>query len=513
VLDPTLLEIAPPGPGNPGLPLGVADGEALLYGWAPIRPLDTVRQHLQLALISIEAKRSTLDRRWNYYLGRHDEKVLSEKLRLGTLPGVLASMFTNYCSLVVEQPLTRLNVTGWKGDQSEVDRAQKLWEENDLDIDAEEVHRHVLCAGEAYVIVWPRTDPETGEVQTDENGREVMDLALQDARNMHVFYGSRRAGDARWACKVWLEPDLAKAELYWRVVMYYPDEIVRLVSRSPAQTQSPTPRDPNAFVLDEADPGGPHDLGAVPVVRFVRSWDGRSKLDDVVPIQDRINKLTGDKIVAGEFGAFPQRWALTNDDPPSAVLKAGAGAVWVIPPSSTSPDGNEDAQTTVGQFPVTELSNYDGTIQAEVSALFMVAALPRHLMFNPGVAPSGEAIKADEGPAVAHARGFVRKFTASWRQVMKLCGVKAQPVWDDVEVHNELTAAQAFSALTTAGMPLRMAAEYALDLPEEELAELDKLPLPPQPGAASPGQNATPAPAQQRAQPKPRAPRPAASKS
>lgn len=483
--DPVYSEIVVPGPGGPYIL-----SEEL---WFPLRPLDLVRQHLQVALRQIQSKRLLLDRRWSYYLGKHSEKVLSRKLHetLGTTVSNVETLFSNYCGLVVDAPLARLKVVGWaKGTQDAVAAAADVWEDNDLDLEGEEIHRHAIAAGEVYVLVWARTDPDTGAPEFDETGRPLYDLSLQDARLVHVEYRSRRRRDRAWAAKIWLDWNT------WRAILYYPDEIIRLQT-APHEPPGPCPQDPTMFFPDEADSGGPHAFGSVPMVRFSRTWDGRSRLDDVIPVQDRINRLTADKVVAAEFGAFPQRWALTNDDPPPDALRAGPGGVWVIPPRSVSTDGGEEAPTTVGQFPSADLLNYDQTIQRETNALFSIAQLPRHLLVDPGVAPSGEAVLADEAPMVAQVRGYRDMFTASWRDVMNLIGLEVEPAWQDIEVHNELTSAQTLQALTTAGLPLRMAAEIALELPEDQLAELEKLGVPPQPGAAVPGQNAQPAPSSQ----------------
>jgi len=493
VLDPTLLEINPPGPGLfTQLPSDLPAGEQLLWYWLPRRPLDQLHAHLSVALLNIQAKRERLDWRWSYYLGRHSERVLSPKLRDVMLKSEpISSMFTNYCALAVEAPLSRLAINGWKGDDSACSMAEELWEDNDLDVEGEEVHRHVLLAGEAYVIVWPSDEAMPAGAEPVQSDLEAAyDILLQDARNMYVHYTSRRRRDRAWAAKVWLDEDANTATRTWRATLFYPDEIVRMMVPGDITIPSFAPRNPLAFQIDPFDPGGPHAFGQVPVIRFSRSWDGRSKLDDLIPIQDRINKLTADKIVAAEFGAFPQRWALTNDDPPQEALRAGPGAVWVIPPVSTSPDSNQDAPTAVGQFATTELGNYDNTILGEVQALFTVGQLPRHLLVNPGVAPSAEAVVADEGPMVANVRGYLRSLAASWRDVMQLCGCDVEPVWQDPEAHNELTSAQTFQALTVSGMPLDMAGRLAMDLAQEDLNTLGKLPLPPQPGAAVPGQQA-----------------------
>ena len=240
------------------------------------------------------------------------------------------------------------------------------------------------------------------------------------------------------------------------------------------------------FGPDPQDPGGPHGMGQVPVVRFSRNFQGRSRLDDAIPIQDRINKLTADKIVAAEFGAFPQRWALTHDEPPDRALRAGPGAVWTFAPTSVDPEpggAREPATTSVGQFPTTQLGNYDSTIQREVEAFFTLAELPRHLLVSPTGLLTGEAIKADEGPMVAAVRGWIKAFTAAWKQVMDLAGATVDDVaWQSVEVHNEMTQAEVYVALTQGGFPPQLAAQIALDLPQDMLDQLPATPVL-QPGA------------------------------
>ena len=489
-----------PGPGGPPYLL-----------WEPQADLTTYKTHLGIGLEKIAAKRYWIDTRWDYYEGRHREKVLTEKLVQIMNRGLLtlSTLFTNYCSLVVNAPLLRLKVVGWKSDnEGAVSEAKDLWRENDLDLEAAEVHRDALCAGEAFVTVWPRVDPLTGEGVTDADGDVIYDIIRNDARNMHVEYSTRRRRDRAWAVKCWFDGQ------NWRAVLYYPNEVVRFISEPIKKaghdgTEGECSLDPNDWSIDFDNPGGNHDFGAVPVVRFARTWGGHSTLDDVLPIQDRINKLTADKIIAGEFAAFPQRYVLTNEDPPAAALKAGAGAVWVIPPTSTTETG-EEAKAQVGQFPSADLGNYDRTILQEVNSFFTVAQLPRHLLVNPGVAPTGEAIKADEGPMIAMVSDVRDLFGSAWEDVLELCQIKATPVWRDVEVRNQLTAAQSYQVLVQGGMPPYLAAKLALDLPDDQLALLKDLPGPLMPGSKlnetsdtatqtgdMPPQQATPADAQQ----------------
>jgi Phage portal protein, SPP1 Gp6-like len=420
-----------------------------------------------------------------YYEGFHETKVLSERTHqtLKRMPH-LSTMFSNYCALAVDAPCERLQVTGFKGDAA--DDAQELWDDNDLHLESEELHRHVVCAGEAFLLVWP-SETEAGD----------FDVVVQDARNIHMEYGPRRQQDKQWAAKVYLDTS-DPTETQWTAILYYPNEIHRLVA-PPTMPARDCPLDVLQWDYDDDDPGGLNPLGAVPLIRFARFWDSASNIDNLIPIQDRINKLTGDKIVAAEFAAFPQRYALTNDNPPPDALRASPGLVWVIPPSSSSAQGGQESETKVGQFPITPLKNYDDAIREEVMSFWSVGHLPRHMLIDPGVAPSAQAVLADDSPFVAYARGFLRVIASGYKELFKLVSIDAEPVWQDVEVRNELTSAQTMQALTTAGMPLRLAAEIALDLSEDQLEELDNLPVPPQPGAAVPGQMARGAPASQTA--------------
>lgn len=508
-IDPMVL--TPESAGIPGLPgLSPQAGASIVPGpggppyeiWEPQFSSDVYREHLGIGLDKIAAKRPWIDARWDYYEGRHREKVLTQKLIqvMRMTYQALSTMFTNYCSLVVNAPLSRLKVVGWKAEKpvSEADpevqpdaegnatpdaaitEANEIWRQNDLDLEAEEIHRDALVAGESYITVWPRTDAN-GELVTDEDGDLVYDVLRQDARNMHVEFASKRRRDIAWALKCWFDGGL------WHAVLYYPNEVVRFMGEPKKQAGQNGPRgsapmDPEAWYPDPDNPGGWHDFGVVPVVRFARTWNGHSVLDDVMPIQDRINKLTADKIVTAEFAAFPQRWVLTNEDVPAAALRAGAGTVWNIPPNSTNEETGEEGKTQVGQFPTADLGNYDKTISQEVNAFFTVGNLPRHLKVDPGVAPTGEAIKADEAPFIAQVSGYRDLFGPAWADVFALCGIFVAPVWKDVEVRNQLAQAQVFQAFVQGGMPAQIAAKIALDLPDEILKQLDNVAVL-QPGA------------------------------
>ena len=86
-------------------------------------------------------------------------------------------------------------------------------------------------------------------------------------------------------------------------VLYLPGDIVWW--QRDASTKS--------WTLDEVG-SGRNPLGVVPLVPLpnaptLRERQGRSDVERVIPLQNAVNKLCGDMIIASEYAAFPQRWA------------------------------------------------------------------------------------------------------------------------------------------------------------------------------------------------------------
>ena len=98
---------------------------------------------------------------------------------------------------MVDAPLARLTVSGFKGPAYKVKQADNLWDQNALELESEEIHRHAMVGGEGYVIVWPTLDPSGQPIPGQ------FDITLQDERTMHMVYRSARRNDPLMAAKVW----------------------------------------------------------------------------------------------------------------------------------------------------------------------------------------------------------------------------------------------------------------------------------------------------------------------
>ena len=443
-----------------------------------------VRPALGVALERLARRAGRVATRWRYYDGDHPQLWATERFRKAFGEAFTAQLQDNYCELAVDTLVHRLAVTGWEpvddldaatDDQQEADagdaeRAARLWADNQLELQQEEVYRAADVAGEAYVIVWPREDDD-GNPLRGRRGEQLYDVALNDARNVYLHTDSS-GRTRRWAVKVWRDT----AGKCWRATVYYPEEVLRLRTRDLNLGGAAWPTKPGAFYLDPEDSGGatPFDQPGVPVFRFATNRAGRSRLDRLVPVQDKLNKLAAGKLVAAEFLAWPQRYALTGQDIPDDKLRPHPGAFLVLDPGGATEDGDAPA-TRVGEFAAADLGLYDRAAEAELDKLFTLAPLPRHLRQNPGAAPSGAAIRADESGFLAVVEDAQQLYGATWSDLLELLGLNVRPTWKPAAVGDLEALSRTVLLLTQAGVPLLAALELAGVGTEDQRAAVAKL--------------------------------------
>lgn len=455
--------------------------------WQPSREWPQMMAHLTESLRALRGRRGAIDVAWQYHDGEHPQVWLNDTLRqvFGGKDN-LSELQDNYCGMAVGAYLGRLQVNGWALRKPVADDAPEdvvaaavaaeanavaAWDSNDMELEEDDVYRAAFVAGEAPVLVWPRIDPNTRQQTTDEEGRLEWDVVAKDARNVYVKAGPKRRSRL-WVWMVWLDVDR------WRATGYYSDqdgkpaEVVRLHTTPTAKPSSNFPEQASRFIVDETDPGGPLPEvfgGKCPVVPFKLDRSGRSWLHDAIPVQDKINKLAANKMVTAEFLAFPQRYALTDQVIPEGTLRYSPGKMLKLDPGGgLDEEGKGIAPTSVGEFTAADLETYDKAKNAEVDTLFTIKLLPRHLRINPGTPPSGDAVKADEGPHTSYVRNTCQKlFGAAWSDVQQLMGNDVVPVWESPEVANALAEAQELDYLVRSGVPLLAALRRTGWTPDE----------------------------------------------
>ncbi len=406
---------------------------------------------LELAFKALSGKADAYQKLFQYYEG--DQPTVYTTKRLEEIFKAVDARFTeNWCAVVIDSVKDRINLASVLVPEMAQERWVSLWEESELKLESDDAHKDALITGESFIIAWP-----------DQDG--VPQAFYNDPRLVHVFYEANNPRIKRFAAKWWKENDKET-----RLTLYYPD---RLEYYAASGKEMPSSADAFRIIQDaERNP-----TGEVPVFHF-RAAGRRivSDLQNVVPIQNGINKLMADLMVTSEYMAFPQRYIISNADIKGKVKNA-PNEIMDLPAG----DGMGQ-QTQAGQFAAAELENYLKSINDLSMAISSITRTPKHYFFSIGSNLSGEALIAMESPLNKKAQDRIDRFVPVWkdltRYMLKLAGIEikkqdVRPVFDRTESVQPFTEAQAIQMYVSSGVALQTA-QRRLGWTEEEIEKAEE---------------------------------------
>lgn len=365
----------------------------------------------------------------NYHAGRQPLGFSTEKYR-SAFGGLLGGLVDNWLPLVVDAVAERLTVQGFRfGDEDADADAWAIWQANNLDAESQLAHQEALIFGRSYALVW-----------ADDQGRPR--ITVESARQVTVTHaaGDRRRRSA--GLKRWLDDDG-----HARATLFLPTEVHRFKSaRKVAGLGMGNDLISVPIDWDHLETLK-NPLRVVPVVPLVNrpsildGGAGTSEIEAVIGLQDALNKLLSDLLVASEFSAFRQKWATGPTDPetnqPVEPYSAAVTRLWV----------SEDDRTRFGSFESTGLDNYTGAIEALVQHVASQTRTPPHYLNPSADRLSGESIKAAETGLVSKVKRAQLSFGESWEEVERLgfavlddpraTVAAAETIWADPEVRTE----------------------------------------------------------------------------
>lgn len=420
----------------------------------------------------------------DYYCGNHRMDFATPKF-VEAFGMTFSAFADNWCRLVVDAVNERMAVTGFRyGDSAESDKkAWKMWQANELDAMSSLAQLESLVNEEAYAIVWP--DDKTGDpIITIEHPTECI-VAFQA--------GSRTKRAA--ALKRFVNDDG-----YLWATLYLADGLYKFQSSKPwdsliaagqigwVQRETPGEDWPLANRVGNEVP-------VVPLMNDPRLLTGGvSELVDAIPLQDAINKTIMDMLIASEFTAAPQRYAVGYKPPTDengqtlTTFENMVNRLWY----STNP------QTQFGQFPQADLTPYVKVVEMFVTHFASRTRTPPHYFYLNGQFPSGEAIKSAETGLVAKVHRKQLILGEAYEEVMRLGFVvlgdkgrsqedSIETVWRDAESRTESEHIDATVKKRAIGVPLQQLWEDAGYSPQQierfkvQLAEEVSLGLNPDP--------------------------------
>ena len=368
---------------------------------------------LKEAVRAVLAHREDYEEAEAYYNGDVPETFATARLRKAFRTTGDRSRL-NYCRPIVDAVNDRLAIGTISGDTARATQAiQQWWQDNDLGIEAQEIHRAALKHGDAYVVAWPNRDGG-------------FDIALNTADSMAMVYDPENPRKKLFAVKVWLADENTT-----RMNIYGPDSITKWTTNTDTITEGT-----NWSHVETVD----NPWGEVPVFHFrTHRPFGRPEHKDAYDGQNHINKLFVTHGMTVDYQGAPQRYALaaagadggevedfTEGDTAREnmqALKNGPGEVWYM-----------TGVTKMGQFEPADPAVFWTPIKDTIRAIAALTSTPVHYFEKTGNIPSGNALRTAEAPLLKKVADREESFGYTWRDLFRFC-LKAEGINSDVTVY------------------------------------------------------------------------------
>ena len=388
-----------------------------------------------------------------YYDGEHATQ-LSDRQRAYLSLGSNQEFRSNYCPIVIDALVERLKVTGFACEGQD-EQLWEWWRRNRMDAMQALVHLAAARDGDAYLLVgW---DNDKGLPTFS------FEPALCDGDGMMVLYADERQAP-RVAVKRWVVRSEGQGEAgqYSRMNVYWPDRIERYLVDNLAGGQ-PQPYAEEGKPAVEPWRGADGTPLGIPVVHFANKPShynyGVSELNDVIPLQNALNKTLIDLMAAADTTAFRIYWML-GDDPSALNLAPGS---WVY---STRPPAGENG-ASVGFFAGEDLSNLITLKDSMAIEIARVTRTPVSYFQVGAQRPAEGTLKQEESGLVGRVKDRQVTFGNCWEDAMALARRLANAyggagldetqqidaLWDDPETRNDKLLIEGLQGKAALGVP------------------------------------------------------------
>jgi hypothetical protein len=447
-----------------------------------------------------------------YYNGQHRLAFATQKFR-EAFARYYAPLANNWMKIVVEAPVSRLEIQGFRFDPDtskntwELDAdadAWKMWQANNFDAISRMVHVDACKLRVSYLLVAP-PDPNdrynSAPIMTGEHPSQCYVFANPTNPNR------RLAALKRWA-------DDWDNHAY--ATVWLPDSITQYRSLRPIQGSAseqqitiydqygePIPSSLNKIVWTETSHIA-NEIGVVPMVAVVNNPDlldgGSSDLEAAIPIQDAVNKYCLDMQVSSEFHAYPQRWATGWERAVDDTGHELTGREVETMMAATRMIRAESHETTFGAFTTGDVNNYILPIELYIDHLAAQTQTPVYYLKGKLANLSADAMHAADQGLVDRCKGKILTYSDPWEEFMRTCFLavndqkrghaqSAEVIWADPESKSLAVVVQAAVQMRQAlNVPIEMAWELLGWSPQKIRQARDLMNLPPggPAGAANP---------------------------
>lgn len=360
---------------------------------------------IKRAMDTLAFRRGVYTNAESYYQGSHREVFANA--RWSYLFRENGTYVLNFCKTIVDAVLDRLEIASVQATTQAANKAlDEMWQENELAIDATEIHRRALVYGECYAIVWPDDD---GDVAITYNS-PMTTVMVYDDENPRV---------KKYAAKLWETRDAFDAKISY-MNLYYPDRIEKYRRYGELSLVAGSGSESGWEALGVVE----NPFAEIPVFHFRTGRPfGTPEHAAGIGAQDAINKLVNNHMLTVDYQGAPQRYALSSggnsaefddyDESEAArenldALKSGPGEFWYL-----------NGVTQVGQFNPAPPTTFTEPITAYVQAMAALTQTPMHYFVEGRPFSSGEALRSAEAPLTKKVRDRQLTFGQTWRELFR----------------------------------------------------------------------------------------------
>jgi hypothetical protein len=363
------------------------------------------------------------------YLPSKDQGALSREYR-----DLMKRSSLNICGNTVAAVTDRLRVDGYQTTGGAVDATVwGWWQENALDARQSQVYRDALALGDGYAMAMlPAVDGDVPIIRPE--SPLLLRVIVDDANPDVIRQAAKIVGNRAW--------------------LYYPDRVVSFIKDSPPN------RSPQWTVVSSV----PHPAGVVPIVRFANRLDStglsESELQQIAPIQRRINQTIFDRLMVQKWGTWKQRWAagidVETDSKGRAVppFRVGVDQLVVSP--------NPDAK--FGEWSESGITELLSAVEDDIRHAAAITQTPPHLLSPTTIANiSAEALVALEAGLASKVAARQAEWGEAWERVLLLAGrmvgvevpSDAEIIWANLEARSQAQVVDGVVKLKSIGLPMR----------------------------------------------------------
>jgi hypothetical protein len=444
-----------------------------------------------------------------YYRGEHRLQFATSKFK-ETFGDLFEAFATNWCGLVVDVAVERLEILGFRiGDDDADEEAWSIYRANGMARQSRTAHEEAIKCEESYLWVGPGSLPGGEPLITVEHPSQVIvELDPEDPRRRLAALKRYRDANGDIVCVVVL-PNTTTEFRRKGAVAFLTGLGVSL----------PTGIADWDVVSEEPNP-----LGVVPVVPLENSPElltgGQSDLAPAIALNDAANKFFLDMIVGSEYTSYPQRVLtgvelprdpITGEIKDDQQIRAALNRLWAF----------EDPAARVFDLPPQSLSNFVEGVDLAVQHLAAQTRTPPHYLLAKLANISGDALIAAETGLNSRCRAKHLNFSDRWNEAIRLAfkwrsimragwpgagddAWRAQVenmevIWADPEQKDPVSLAQSLTMKQAIGVPPEVLWEEAGYTPQQikrmktlRDAELERQQKLAEAGAAPGGSGAAP---------------------